>query len=324
MKVAFLVYDSRSGSTLFSRELSARFGDVFVTPEIGFDTLLRMDDAMLRKQGWPSTLLRMYQGHEFINLKIPYERVLGLVEPKEGALTISDGIKAILHEYARENGMADCQWIVVKNGSHLRYWRVIQKLFKNEIPLIHVVRDPRAVVNSKLRTARPYYPGEVMAWGGVFLASIRWKQYVAGIEEARAAGMNICEIRYEDLVDDIGTVMELVSGFLKLASEVSGVSYSVPEREKSIHKLVLSSGFERERTEAWANELLTWDRLKVEAVCGKEMKKLGYPISGRSGESLLRWIACLSDIPSMLIKTCRHYLRVYRRIPIGAKHQSGK
>ena len=43
MKLVFLVYDSRSGSTLLSREIAAQFPDVYVSPEIRFDDLFGRD-----------------------------------------------------------------------------------------------------------------------------------------------------------------------------------------------------------------------------------------------------------------------------------------
>ena len=68
LAVAFLVYDSRSGSTLLAKEISANLDGVMVTPEIGFDRLLAEGEAGLRRKGIGPIAEHMFAGHEFVNL----------------------------------------------------------------------------------------------------------------------------------------------------------------------------------------------------------------------------------------------------------------
>lgn len=309
MKIAFLIYDSRSGSTLFSREFSARFERVFVTPEIGFDRLFARGEGWLARLGWEKVLRTLYSGHEFRNFDVPYERALSLVKGQ----SLADGVRILIAEFARQHKREDAQWVVVKNGRHIRYWKKMKGLFGDDLFFLHVVRDPRAVINSKLRTRRPYHPEEVMAWGGVAPAAVRWKSYVNSIGDANANGVKTAELRYEDLINDVSGTLHRLAGLLGIFHGGGRWNYQIPDAERSIHGLVLAKGIDNRRAEAWMSELSSWDRCRIEAICSPEMVRLGYHQTEKSAD-LKKIVACVSELPSIALKVFRHYLRMLKAV----------
>jgi len=319
MKIAFLVYDSRSGSTLLSREISERFKDVYVTPEIGFDKLLNIGERGLAKLGWAAVLRALYQGHEFTNFDLPYETALKMVMTRDGALGLVEGIKTLVAEFARCHNRADAKVVIVKNGSHTRHWKIMHKLFGDELSFIHIIRDPRAVINSKLRTIRPYHPEESMAWGGCLPAAIRWKSYVNGIDRARAKGVRTHEMRYEDLVTNVSGSLKFLEMFLGLPQGGSESSYEIPKSEQNIHKLVLAKGIVNARAEAWLTELTIWDRYRIETLCGTEMERLGYGDISKAGY-LKKIVVCIFELPGIVLKITRHALLQLKQPQVRVKN----
>lgn len=307
--LAFLVYDSRSGSTLLSREVVAHLEGVFVTPEIGFDELFILGEEGLSRLGWSEVLRRLYAGHEFRNFHLDQKDALGLVQP-EGTkpLSLADGIYALLAEFARYHDKFEPTWLVVKNGSHIRHWRSMMRAFGAGLTIIHVVRDPRAVINSKLRTPRPYCPQEVMAWGGPLLASVRWRRYVRQILCARQQGVHIHEIRYEDMLAKPERIMFGLAQFLgvKLRQVPETRTYSIPQAERSIHQKVLAPGIDERRWKAWTDELSSFDRFQIESICGQDMMRVGYPVRANY-QQLRQPLAWGLGWPRVLVGTFRHF-----------------
>ena len=307
-RLAFLVYDSRSGSTLLSREIRGFLEGVCVTPEIGFDELFRVGEPGLQKYGWPELLRRLYSGHEFINFRISQKRALQLLCPDDGQVVgLVEGIRRLLDAYCGEYFGSECNWIVVKNGTHIRYWRTMHRLFGDELVLLHIVRDPRAVINSKLKTPRPYQPEEMMAWGGALLASLRWRNYVREVEGAQQEGVRIYQLRYEDLIKAPRENMERLATFLgvKIRMKADAQRYFIPSAEKEIHKEVMKPGINIRRQEAWIEELPKHDRFQIEALCYRDMKRFGYQVPGRLYRRL-QSLALVAGLPRTMAGTLKH------------------
>ena len=320
MNIAFLVYDSRSGSTLLSREVANAFENVFVTPEIGFDSLLASGKKSLKQKEWALILKEMYRGHEFINFDIPYEDALQIVCSDNQPLDVTGGIKALIKEYTHRQNRDGVQWVIVKNGSHLQYWKEIKKIFGHETVFFNIIRDPRAVINSKLKTRRPYH-NEVMAWGGVIPAVVRWKLYARAIQNAKQEGVKIYQLKFEELIADVGCAIDKISVFLDVSSEKSKWKYQIPDNEQQIHDLVLSDDIVDNRVEAWMTELPINDRYLIEALCEKEMNVLGYKKTIHL--SLIKKIVLsVSEIPGMTKKILNHFLLKLRESLLTQKNSS--
>ena len=310
-KIAFLLYDSRSGSTFLSKRLTEDINDVIVTPEIGFDYLFK--HSIKDKLNWPDTIKRMYRSHEFINLNVP-KHELEEEFLLHSSIDIPEGIKLILTKWLKVNyGFKEYSgWIIVKNGSHLKYIDNITKIFNKRLPFIYLLRDPRAVINSKYNTKRPYYPYESMAWSGLLLTALRWKIYYQKIQKAKENGSPILKIKYEDLVCKTDTVINSIRSFLKIKdlkrdkNKLLQTRYNIPEKEKHIHQLTNKLYGVEERIYSWKKELSPFKIRVIEAICGKEMMAEGYSLMYNDG-SIIRCIFILMSLPDMIYSLLRHF-----------------
>lgn len=275
MKLVFLVYDSRSGSTLLSRELSDAFADVVVTPELRFDGLSKYTDSWLDSASSSELagLLCRYRfdsklGWSFEALR----KSLSQPRPQAGLEGI---IQTLVESLAAASERPPPAVAVIKSGMHLRVWRRIRRRLPRA-SFIYMVRDPRAVVHSKLNTPRPYVKGQTMAWAGVFAASLRWRLYCAKVDSILASGGEIHVVRYEDLLETHDEIMIGLADFLGCPPSPHVGRYAVPPAEQAIHRNVEVDGIVVERMSAWRDSLHANDQATIEIICGNYMRRWRY------------------------------------------------
>jgi hypothetical protein len=276
MKFVFLVYDSRSGSTLLSREIAAQFPDVYVSPEIRFDALFGRD-AGWWKHAADGRVFRLLEAG-----RIPEKLDLArdeLQRLSSGARGIRPLIEDLIACAAARDGRGRPAVAVIKSGRHLRAARRILA----DIPdarFLYVVRDPRAAIASKLMTERPYVPGQKMAWAGVGAAALQWCWY-GRLARRLAKSAPLLALKYESLLEDSAGTSEAVAQFLGSRRGAGGARYRVPDAERAIHQRALADGVDASRASAWRAELSPGDQAVIESVCGREMRRWGYKSDGR-------------------------------------------
>ena len=313
MRIGFLVYDSRSGSTLLARTLMQERSDVAVTQEIGFEHLFGAAAA---------TNGRLTRPTAQDALRRDYLRNLGASKHELGRLLadmgetfhISDLLAALLrlHRARTAGGPATApEWTLIKYGRHVLCWDAIQACLGPQTPLLHVVRDPRAVISSKLATPRPYFPFETLAWGGSLVAAIRWRAFCRAFRRAKDNGALACEIRYEELVADPAAAVAWVATSLGWPNgnrdAEPGSEYRVPAAEQLIHQRAHRAPVDS-RTTAWRDELPEQDRRRIEAVLLEEMTDRGYE-SDVPWNSFRRWRTLACATPTTAWRIARHYAR---------------
>jgi hypothetical protein len=189
--------------------------------------------------------------------------------------------------------------VVIKNGSHARYGAEIHAALRERVRFIFLVRDPRSVVASKLRTRRPYAPWEVMAWGGSLIAALRWRSYARNMARAKSMGAEVLEVRYEDLIKDPIGVFDAIAQYcgctVRSIAQPPG-TYQVPAPEKEIHAMATSEMITASRISEWTLALRARDRRIVEATCGTEMRARGYAPT-TDGRVMRRVLICASAVP---------------------------
>ena len=216
-------------------------------------------------------------------------------------------IRLALLQWQVASGMAGSK-IIVKNGTHALYWRQITAMMNGAARFIFVYRDPRAVINSKLRTIRPYHKHEVMAWGGPLLAALQWLRYSSIMRNATKAGIEVLDVQYESLLHFTEREVTRVAEFLdtQVMSEKQGVNYIIPEVERNIHTGVLSGEMKTERGKAWVRELSIFDRNVIDSLCMSEMLYRGYAPVGRHGK-VFATLCIIAALPGTLLKVARHF-----------------
>jgi hypothetical protein len=305
LRFAFLISDSRSGSTLLARELTARMDDVLVTTELNFDPVFDRG-----RGASPQQVARRVASQP--NFRSDGQVDDGqswagdLVPDETGIPRLFSGlVDRWLNAHA---GGAHPECVIIKNGSHARYAAEIHRALGSRVQFIFLVRDPRSVVASKLRTRRPYAPWEVMAWGGSLVAALRWRSYAHNMARARAAGAQVLEVRYEDFIERPAAVIERIAHFCGCSlrdAALPATRYEVPAAERTIHTRATSEEINAARLSEWTTTLAPRDTRIVEALCGSEMEQRGYVPATRR-RRLTRVLICAAALPQATALVITH------------------
>lgn len=309
-RLAFLVYDSRSGSTFLASKLARAVGHLAVTPELRFDRMLRGARSARGRLDSRPLLDSLFARDSMRNLATSRDRVEEAIEAEATRLSPESLLRLTLGFHLRADGQDDPDVILIKAGPHAFVWEEIRGALPGA-SFIYVIRDPRAVVNSKIKTRRPYFPAENMAWPGAALSAYRWTMYSRAMRRAARAGVPVLPVRYEDALADVDAVLQDCAAFLGLPLATGAGerrdAYRIPDAERQIHRLVAEGQAVRERADAWRKELSGRAVRLVETVAQDEMRLRGYRPDRERGRLLRAGILGLHS-PVALAKLARHAL----------------
>lgn len=279
MKFLVILYVNRSGSTLLSRMLSDETNSICVFPEVAFLVgLLEAKRAGSRVAG--ASLFELICADvrsEALQLDDDILRQICMQNS-------SENLEKLFIDLATARMGALPEMIAFKLNGLISYIPDLTDSFA-ELSVLHIFRDPRAVVNSMLRSEVPEKPGFNMARGSAVSAAREWRAYVRRIDEIESSGSKIISLRYED----INTVEK--TGFVELMSRLDidtqigsnkvqqGPRYSLAALDREIHPLVFKP-FQAERMQAWETELAAGDIIAVEQTCFEDMRLRSYVPTG--------------------------------------------
>ena len=276
-QIVFLLYDSRSGSTLLSRLLD-EYVDVGVSIESDLMVSLARSGGGLGQGGTVDQLLQRARGTARLDhLRVDEDALRARLGG--GEVSIAAFVEAVLEMYfALDRPDADV-W-VVKDGANGFHVHQIAAALPGA-RFIHVLRDGRAVLNSRSKTERPYAPGETMARDALTAARL-WTDLLGNVDafSARHPG-RMLEVRYEELIVDPPRVLGDIRTFVGLPRDgqrtADGPGYEdrIVGAERGIHTLVGSSP-QAGRIEAWKAELDPVDRRLFELAAGDVLRDRGY------------------------------------------------
>ncbi|ABA57999.1 hypothetical protein Noc_1514 [Nitrosococcus oceani ATCC 19707] len=281
MRFAFLFYASRSGSTLLARLISEQITNIVVLPEFRApEWLLSQGEAKLRRMSSAALFSLIKLDHQRANLGLADNDYLGICQDMAGA-NARVILEAISRAYlARRGQSSDPDAVLIKLGSLISLMPSIRKTFPSAI-FIHIKRDPRGVVNSQIRSERPYFPGEKMGRGDAWFAAKSWHDYQQTVERYRSLGIPIHDVCYERLV--MATDQELMTvvcslGLSSLMKQPSnGIGLEVIGPESSIHELVQKPPVDR-RVSAWREELPAINGCVIEYLTRRSLIQAGYEL----------------------------------------------
>lgn len=228
-------------------------------------------------------------------------------EDLESCQTIAEVIVELHRIYTRIKGKR-C-W-GQKTPRFVREAELILTYFPGAL-FIHVVRDPRAVVNSLIHSD--------VHRSNAYHASIRWRMDVqSGLELERLHPENVLRVHYEDMVRDPEKTLRSILSFLNLSydpvvgesSEQSSAEYS--RFYDNIHANI-DRGTTDQYIEKWRKSLSGRDVEVVESLTGDFMQVLHYertiesPIISPGYKAWMRFNRLFG-----LIRQTARYLR-YRR-----------
>jgi len=188
----------------------------------------------------------------------------------EGCVTAKEFIDRAHDIYARHFGKTI--W-GQKTPRFVRYGRLLKRHYP-EARFINVIRDPRAVVSSLIRSNVHH--------SNVYFAARRWLRDVqAGLALQEDYPGDAISIQYETLVKSPEDTLRQVCAFLKIDFEPGLLTYhkkgtaEYGEYYAQIHAK-LNEAPDPTRIEAWRKHLLPRQVALIESVCGETMRSLGY------------------------------------------------
>ncbi|MCS4502496.1 sulfotransferase [Arhodomonas aquaeolei] len=311
ISLVFLVYDSRSGSTYFSRKLDENTSDIVVTPEVNIEYAARLVCA--HGAGEDEVVSALERGRFFSSLGVNSS----LVRQRKGEFgkkLLRNIVREALGVYCERRGKKNTSTVVIKKGNNLNVWRCLLDVFP-ESRFIYLRRDPRAVFSSKKRTRRPYYPEEFMGWAGVLWAARVWSRYEKNANRVANSG-RMMMIRFEDLASREVYTFHSVCDWLGSTwgddrCAAGGKGYFIAPKEREIHGKALSSSVDRNAIESWKGELNKFEVSVLEFLLKKSMSKAGYEVSLRSRlwGGLVVPIAVVDFLVRLLMKVKRVFFR---------------
>lgn len=203
----------------------------------------------------------------------PEIREWGLAIGPEDFAGVESAVEAIerLHErYAAAQGKP--RW-GQKTPRFVRHLPLLAGSFPRA-RFVHLVRDPRAVASSLIRSDVHH--------SNAYYAALRWaKDVSAGLAFEREAPGRVLRVRYEQLVAQTSKVLAQVASFLDIASidgwwkDAGGGIDEYSAFYEQIHAN-LDQPVSDEFVDRWRDDLSSWQLETVEALTGDLMDKLGY------------------------------------------------
>ena len=297
MKITYLCYCPRSGSTKFADLLTA--DSAFVLPEFrsAIWLLQRFDaDTQLRAGDVSSTLLSDPQLSD--NLKLTDSDISAVVDRSKGKTPI-DTVKEIVTQWAEKNGSAQPKSALIKAG---RAVEVIEQSFRidQSLQLLFLVRDPRAVVRSMTYSSAPRdRSGSTFARGSMSYAIRMWRRRLgAAMTIGKDFPGRVLTVRFEDLEN---------SEAITDAARFIGTTNDAPrliiaDAEKGLHQNVYKE-FDAGRNQQWQDQLSSRSVRHIEFSCREEMARLGYPATKTSVSAGAILQSKLVDLASTPIST---------------------
>lgn len=268
----FLVGAPRSGTTLLSVLLHAH-PNLAMPPETRFLQAVYYDRASLGDLRDPANRRRLAERvtappTKFKDLKLDRSAVIEAIV--DGPPTLGSAFGRVWKEFATARGAT--RWGEKRPG----YWRdmdVVLRLFPTA-QVIHLVRDPRAVVASLAKV--PWWDTSL-----AYSTSV-WGQADAQLRHlgARLPPDSYHRLRYEDLVRDPRTSLERLCAYLEeefaesMLDHVSAAHDIVPGR-KTWHDRTRGP-VDAGRVDAWRAVLAPADVALIETVLRRRMRRYDY------------------------------------------------
>lgn len=295
-----VAYLNRSGSTLLMSELNATQG-VCAVPEAPrlVNELLANHDSYLEGQERLGMLLQSYcMDPELEPYWTSFESMIrGSVTSRCAADLFFEVMAAYVSIQDQEADL-----IFFKGGRVFDAIRNL-KLYRNlELPVIGLLRDPRAVFSSQKRTVSSITKNSMQVSGRRF--SYSYKKYVRDLIEVQKSH-DCLAIRYEDLVN-LGskTLLEIVQ-FSRLEAKVEACRvwhtdaghFQVAEIHRRLHPNI-GLNVSADYIDGWMSMLKPVEIWCLESLLDEEMREYGYIRSIQSGPSVfyIAWYEITSTL----------------------------
>lgn len=272
MKLLFLTYQNRSGSTFLANELS-KHPDILVCPEAEILTKLFLSKA--KKQiGLNKSIINQLNTDSKFKF---WEINTGKLQSNQGLQLFVD----VIIEYKNLH-KPNASIIVFKGDQILKFYYDIRNANKDkyDISFISLIRDSRAVFLSQKSTKG--------TWGiemntNPISSAIVWNNFSSKSRCANSYSNDFNIIRYEDLVNDFeNTIAFIFKDILRLERNIdlqkSGdLLKRTPQNQLSMHENVDKNPIS-ENVSKWKNQLSQQEICFVEMFSKHELLNHGYEL----------------------------------------------
>jgi len=314
--VVFVAGASRSGTTMLNRILGQNpavcamnelhyFGDLF---EIGEDQTIFQGHELLKKASKLFARYRrgLWKGKpEEADIKSAQVLINSLYEPIDGVRLFQRFLEYVADE-------SDSSLVAEQTPRNIYYAADLLKAYP-DARILHIVRDPRAVIASQKRrwSRRKTLNANnipilemVREWISYhpYTMSLLWKKaFIAG--QSIESSDRYLRIRFEELVEDPQQVVRQVCKFIKVPFDEKMLN--IPQIDSSVRAVDNAVvGIQKSAVETWKSVLSAGEVQLIEYCLLAEMKNLGYhPQSSNTGGVYLSFLPIALRFPFHLLGT---------------------
>lgn len=268
----FIVGCPRSGTTLLQNLLSAH-PDVAIAPETHF---IRRFWSRRTRNGDLDVGVNYSRVVEQI-IAMPEFREMGLDSnafrevTREGSRTYAELFRKLLILYGQSRS---ARIVGEKTPNHLFHMETLVRFFP-WARFIHVIRDPRAVVNSWRDV--PWSTGTLNGDAGL------WRQYaIMARRQIQRTSLRVHTVRFEDMLGDPQPTFQKLSDFIGIALEPCELDDRRLNASSDLNivrepwKRKTLDALDPGRKNAWRHELSSAMIAAVEAATWPEITRVGY------------------------------------------------
>lgn len=285
LQLAFLVFRSRSGSTLFGDRLG-RHPEIIVAPETNAlpRLVLYFKNKIIdeNKINYSEIIDFLYAEKKLEEWEVPKQLLLKTFEKHKpnSCWKVFYCLCGLYRDIIKKNAKI---FVVKKDGWYSDNAKLLLKIYNNS-KILWMIRDPRATYNSASkaiysRTGQPIDKN-------VFHNSYFWKKYINKmISMRKESSEKMIEIYYEKFLFSPEETLSLCWKFLETRNlnkdEMSKImkkhssSQLIKQSTQHLHKDVTNEIF-TDYINKWKDQLPIWKIYLINLICRKQMRETGY------------------------------------------------
>jgi hypothetical protein len=280
VQIILLTYINRSGSTYLANILSSA-ENICVCPEVDAPVRLFLEDPGRKFKMNDRSLERIHSVFEDDRKMRTWDFQVTIDTFPSEVSTHYQAFITLLKAYARmQKPLANMVVFKAERIAALvpKIKEALTLTEKEALKIISLVRDPRAVIASQLRTPDP--GSSLPMTRNPVRKAMQWNRYIQTIRENGEGTPPRLVLRFEDIIGNLDRSIDEISGFLGLEPGFidphKGELFSkLGEADRSIHSLV-GQPPRKERITGWKSELDEDLVYQIERICGPYFTAFGY------------------------------------------------